>query len=214
MAILQVPVTKGKGFIEINTDDIPEAVYAEVILQGLKVLVNRGASKITKENHPDEATLKAEAMIQAEKQKTELLSVDAEGKYNGSIKLTGGKAKSKESGAVMTEARRLAKNLVKDMMKEKGIKISHVDAKDITAAANELLSEMPDLIETAKSNLAAREAIPIAGKIDIKSLIKVNPKKVAAAEAKKAADKANKPLSKTQAGKTKPRPKPGAQAQA
>jgi hypothetical protein len=205
MAILQVPVTKGKGFIDIETNDIPEAVYAEALLQGLKVLLNRGASKITKENHPDEKVLREEAMLQAEKQKQQIM--------DGTIKLTGSKAKSKESGVVMTEARRLAKNLVKDMMKEKGIKISHVDAKDITAAANELLGEMPELIETAKANIAAREAIPVAGKIDISAIIKVNPNKVAKAEAEKAEKRKNAPLSAKQAGKTKARgSKPGAQA--
>lgn len=207
MAILSVPVTKGKGFIEIDVDAIPAEVYTEVVLQGLKVLLNRGASKITKENIPNPEELKAEAMVAAEKQKTAIM--------DGSIKLTGSKAKSKETGAVMTEARRLAKNLVKDMMKEKGIKISHVDAKDITAAANELLGEMPELIETAKANLAAREAIPTAGKIDISAIIKVNPKKVAKAEAEKAEKRKNAPLSAKQAGKTKARgSKPGAQAPA
>lgn len=202
MAILQVPVTKGKGFIEINVDDIPGDVYAEVVLQGLKVLLNRGTSKITKDNIPNPEELKAEAMVAAEKQKTAIM--------DGSIKLTGSKAKPKETGVVMTEARRLAKNLVKDMMKEKGIKISYVDSKDITAAANELLEEMPELIETAKANLAAREAIPTAGKIDISTIIKVNPKKVAKAEAEKAAKKASAPLSAKQAGKVKARgSKPG-----
>jgi hypothetical protein len=41
--------------------------------------------------------------------------------------------------SIMTEARRLAKNLIKDEMKRQGIRISYVEAKDITALANELL---------------------------------------------------------------------------
>jgi hypothetical protein len=53
--------------------------------------------------------------------------------------------------------------------------------------------------------LTAREATPI--KIDIKSLIHTDPTLVAKDEAKKAADKAAKPLSKAQAGKVAPRAK-------
>lgn len=207
MAILQVPITKaGKtAYIEIDVDAIPPEVYTEVVLQGLKVLANRGASKITVAKLEGEELAKAQqaAMDQGHKQIAAIL--------DGTIKLTGSKSKTKASGAVMTEARRLAKNLVKDMMKEKGIKISHVDAKTITSAANELIDAMPELIAQAEENLKAREAIPTAGKIDISALIKVNPSKVAAAEAKKAKDKANAPLSAKQAGKTKARgSKPGA----
>src|SRR5262245_448893 len=43
--VLNVPITKGKGTIAINTKDIPDDVYNEVVLQGLKVLMNRGMSK-------------------------------------------------------------------------------------------------------------------------------------------------------------------------
>jgi hypothetical protein len=200
MAILQIPITKAKGFIEVDTTtDLPDDVYAEALLQGLKVLLNRGASKITKETYPDEAELKAEAMTKAEEQ------LDMVKK--GTIKFTGSSKKSKESGAVMTEARRLAKNIIKDEMKRNKIKISHVEPKEITAAANALLAEDPSIIETAKANLEARQATPV--KIDIKSLIKESPKLVKAAEEKKAKAKAERPLSKTQAAKVAPRTKPG-----
>jgi len=116
----------------------------------------------------------------------------------------GGKAKSKESAQVMTEARRIARNLVKDAMKEEGIKISHVKASEITAAANELIGDDPSIVEQAKANLAAAETAPKA-KINIKALIKEDPELVAKAEAKKAKERESKPLSKTQAGKVKPR---------
>jgi len=194
MSILQVPVTKGKGSIEIDADKLPIEVYEEALLQGLKVLANRGTSKITKEAYPDEAEMKATAMAKAEEQVALMMK--------GEIKFTG-KAKSKKaSGAVMTEARRLAKNVVKDELKKNKIKISHVDAKDITAAANALIDEDPSFIAQAEANLSERAQVPV--KIDVAALVKINPKKKAADEAKKAAEKANKPLSATQAGKTKP----------
>lgn len=200
MTMLTIPITKGKGSIDIETGDIPEDVYAEALIQGLKVLLNRGASKITKETYPVDTELQAAAMAKANEQ-LELVKTSK-------IKFTGAKA-TKASGAVMTEARRLAKNIIKDEMKRVGIKISHVEPKEITAAANELLKSDASIIETAKANLEARLATPVKG-IDIKSLIKESPKLIAAAEAKKAKDKANKPLSKTQAGKTQTRTKPKA----
>lgn len=200
MSRIQVPITKGKGFIEVETDDIPVSVYAEALLQGMKVLLNRGASKITKTTYPNAEELAQAAMAKAAEQ-MELVMTEK-------IKFTGGKAK-KASGAVMTEARRLAKALVKDAMKAEGIKISHVAAKDITAMANEILNDPEQgqpIIDQAKANLAEREKTPI--KISVKGKIKEDPKLVAKAEEKKAKDQ----LSAKQAGKVKARTKkPAAQ---
>lgn len=195
MTIMQVPVTKGKGHVDIDTDTIPAEVYAEALLQGLKVLVNRGTSKITKTTYPDADELKAAAMAKAAEQ-VELLN-------KGDIKFTGASKAKKASGAVMTEARRLARNLVKDEMKRAGIKVSHVDASEITKAANELLAQDDTLIQQAEVNLAERSKTQV--KIDVSALVKVNPKKVAAAEA--AAAKKKSTLSATQAGKVQVRAK-------
>lgn len=202
MAKLSVQITKGKGSVEVDTDtDLPDEVYKEALLQGLKVLLNRGMSKITKETYSNPDELKAAAMAQAEK--------NVEAVKEGKIKFSSGTKAKKASGAVMTEARRLARNLVKDEMKRQGIKISHVEASEITKAANALLDEDPSIVETAKANLEAREAVPV--KIDVKA-IPISQKKVAAAEKAKAQKKET--LSKTQAGKPKTRAKgqPAAQA--
>lgn len=210
MAELQVPITKGKGTIIIDTDAIPEDVYREALLQGLKILANRGTTKITAETYPNEDERRKAAMEMAEKQKELIMT--------GKIKFTGQKAK-KASGAVMTEARRLARNLVKDEMKRQGIKVSHVEASEITKAANALLEADDSIIKQAEQNIAERDA-KIKGTglaINVKDLIKVSDKKVAAAEAKKAKDRAAKgeTLSATQAGKVTARAKgKGAAAQA
>lgn len=195
--IMAIPVTKGGATVDVDVSKLPDDVYREALLQGLKVLANREMSKITKENIPNEAERKSEAMVKAE--------ANVQKMYEGKIKITGKKSTAKVSGAVMTEARRLAKNLIKDAMKAQGIKISHVKSSEITSAANALLDSDPSLIAQAEANLADREKVQV--KIDIKSLIKTDPKLVAAAEEKKAKDKANRTLSKTQAGKTAPRAK-------
>jgi hypothetical protein len=197
MGIYQVPVTKGKTTIEVDDIALSDDVMREVILQGLKVLMNRGTSKITKEAYPDPEEMKAAAVKAAE--------VQAEALKAGKIKFSGSAKVKKASGAVMTEARRIARNMVKDSMKEQGLKISHFEASEITAAANALLEADPTIVETAKVALEERAKKPIA--IDIKSLVKESPKLVQKALDKKSKAKADAPLSKTQAGKTQPRAK-------
>lgn len=204
MAIMQVPVTKGKGVVEIDTDSLPEAVYAEALLQGLKTLLNRGQSKITVAELGDAETVKREAMIAAEKQKGKILA--------GDIKFSGKSKASKVSGAVNTEAMRIARNRVKDAIKAAGMKISHVKASEITAAAKELVAADQTIVAEAEANLAKRAETPMP--IDIKALVKEDPKLVAKAEAKKAEAAKDKPLSKTQAGLVKGRKAKASQAEA
>jgi hypothetical protein len=155
-------------------------------------------SKVTKETYPNADEMKAKAM--------EVAAAQVELVMTSKIKVTGGKKKSGATGAVMTEARRLAKALVKDEIKRKGLKVSHYEASEITKAANLYLeSEMgAKLIEKAKANLAEREAIKLGEGIDLTSVISASPKLVAAAEAKKAKGGS---LSAKQAGKVAKRAK-------
>lgn len=195
--IMSIPLKNGAGNVEVDTARLPDDVYREAMLQGLKVLAERSMSKITKEAYPDEAERKAAIKAKAE--------ANVEDMYNGKVKITGKAAVKKASGAVMTEAMRLARNLVKDAMKANKIKISHVKASEITAAAKALLDADPSILATAEANLKAREATPV--KIDITKLVHTDPGLVAKDEAKRAAAKADKPLSAKQAGKVAPRAK-------
>ena len=201
--IINVPITKGKSTLAVDINAIPDDVFAEVVLQGLKVLLNRGTSKVTKETYKEAEAMKAKAMEVA---KTQLDAV-----MTSKIKFTGGKKKSGTTGAVMTEARRLAKALVKDEIKRKGLKVSHYEPSEITKAANLYLeSEMgAKLIEKAKANLAEREAIKLGEGIDISAVIHPSQKLVDAAEAKR---KPKDQLSAKQAGKVAKRAKGEAQA--
>lgn len=199
--IVNVPITKGKTTLAVNIDAIPGDVWAEVILQGLKVLLNRGTSKVTKETYPQADQLAAKAVEVANEQ-LELV-------MTSKIKFTGGKKKSGATGVVMTEARRLAKALVKDELKRAGIKISHVEASEITKAANAYLetAKGAELVEQAKKNLAEREKVSIGATMDIKAMVAISPELVAKAEAKKAKDKAGT-LSAKQAGMVSKKSKP------
>lgn len=201
MAVLKIPVTKAARTIDVDTDSLPEEVYAAAMAEGLKVLLNAKMSKIAVKDLEGEhlAAAREAAMRKAEENLAAL--------YAGKIKTTRtATAKdasgSKVSGPVLVEARRLAKAKVKDLMREAGIKISHVEAKQITAAANELLAQDPSFIEQAKINLEARATQPVA--IDIASLIHESPKLVAKATEKKAKDKETRVLSAKQASKVAP----------
>jgi hypothetical protein len=200
--VLRVPVTKAKGgFVEINTAELPDDVYAEALALGVKELANRKMSKITKAQYPDADELKAAALAQAQKNVEDIKA--------GKIKFAGKSSATKVSGAEKTEAMRIARNLIKDTLKREKIKISHVKASEITAAAKVLLEQDPKIMEQAKANLAARDTIG-TGSINIRALIHEDPALVAKAEAKAAKEKSGT-LSAKQAGMTK-KSKPGASA--
>lgn len=205
--LVQIALKNAAGTIEVDTAKLPDDVYREALMQGLKVIAERGMSKITKANIPDEDERRKEIKAKA--------LANVQDMYDGKVKITGAAKAKKASGAVMTEAMRIARNLVKDAMKANKIKISTVKASEITKVAKLYIEQNPSVLETAEKNIREREATPV--KLDIKSLIHVDPELVAKDEAKRAAAKADKPLSAKQAGKVAPRAKgskPTAQATA
>lgn len=192
---LDVMVTKAKEVLAIDSDALPEHVFIAFLKEGAKHYLNRGMTKITKKEYPDAEQLKAAALVQGQKNLENIMA--------GNIRIVGAAKATKTSGAVMTEARRLARNLVKDEIKRQGLKVSHFEAKEITKAANAILENDDSLIKQAEANLAERAKTPV--KIDIKSIIKESPEKVKAAEEKKAKARATAAASKTQAGVVQPR---------
>ncbi len=203
---MQIPITKGGpgAFVEIEQDKIPEAMYAEALYLGLKEMANRKMSKITV------AKLEGEDLAKARAAAMEVAQKNVEEINTGTFKVHGQKAAAgKVSGAIQTEAMRIARNIVKDTLKAAGYKISHYKASEISAAAKELLTGSPDIYKTAEANIAKRAEAP-AG-IDLSSLVKgmkEDPELVKKAEAKKAEKKTQ--LSAKQAGMvaTKAKPKP------
>lgn len=198
MAILKIPVTKaGNKVIEVNTEtDIPDAMYQLALEEGLKILLNKGMSKIaTKGLEGDELDSAKEAAYAKGLENFEALKA-------GKIKKGRQTSDKKVPGVVMTEARRLAKEVVKNEIRAANMKISHVEASEITKAANALIEADPSFIETATANIEARAAKKVTA-VDIASLIHESPKLVKAAEERKAAAKTV--LSAKQAGKAAPR---------
>jgi hypothetical protein len=204
MAILKIPVTKaGNRVIEVDVSKFSDEVYEHAMIHGLKPLVNANMTKIlTKDLEGDDlADAQAAAFAKAEENLAKL--------YDGNVKRSRGGVKTadgkKVPGVVMTEARRLAKEVVKNEIRASGKKISHVEPSLITKIANEMIAADPQFIADATANIEARAKI--APKIDLSGLLVESPKLLAAAEARKAESK--KTLSAKQAGKVAPRkPKP------
>jgi len=201
MPILNIPIAKaGKGVtFAVDTDvfnalmeDNPEAAM-RIVEEGFKAILNSRMSKLAAPSKLEGAEAeanKAAALAKAEENLNDLKAG----------KLTKKTSAAKAAGvnrAELTEAIRLAKNVVKNEIRKAGQKVSLVAAKVITDAAKALVESNPSFIEEAKANLA--EAAKVEPKMDIMSLIKLDPKLVAKAEADKAERKAQ--LSAKQASK-------------
>lgn len=203
MAIISVPIVKGKGVVEFDTDALPEAVFAEAVLQGLKTLVNRGMSKITVKDLGSAEEVQKEAMIVAQQNVAKINSGDI--KFSGKTKA----ATAKLDKAVGTEALRIARERVRDALKAAGKKLYAVKASEITTAAKELIGLDPSIIAAAEAAIKARSEAPTSVDLSaIISAVKEDGAKIAKAEAKKAEEKASKPLSAKQAGAVKGRKPP------
>lgn len=209
--IAMIPLKSDCGEVEINFSALPIEVYKMLLVEGAKSIINTvGMSKklpgITKLEGAAKEKAIAEVREQAEKNVREMMA--------GTI--SKGRAKgAKVSGAVATEALRLAKMLVKDHIRANGQKIGAYTAKEITEAAKKVLEGNPGLVAQAEKNLAERagEASHTKG-LDLTSLfgakassdeVKAKPKAPPKRKAKEEGQ-----LSAKQAGLVAPRKKPEA----
>lgn len=199
--LIRVPISKaGKAVtFDVDTDELNAMFDANpdlmktLIAEGLKTILNSRMSKLA-------APTKLEGKA-LEDNKVAALEAAAKNLKDFADGLIGkkGASASKAAGvdrAVMTEAIRLAKDVVKNEIRKAGMKISHVAPKDITEAAKALVAGDEQYINDAKIALAERANIKSA--VDIGSLIKESPNLVAKAEKAKAERKDQ--LSAKQAG--------------
>lgn len=194
-----VMISKAKQALEFDSDTImpddPEEqkrIKSEIFREGLKVVLNRGMAKIATAGLEGDELVKAQAEALAKAQE------NAENLQSGKVRFVGGTKKKAGDRAITTEARRIAREAVKQALKENGEKVSHYSAKAITEAADAFIQENDWVVEQAKENLA--KVKERHAKIDI-STMRPDPVKVKAAETAKAKKKGSIPLSKLQAGK-------------
>lgn len=203
MAKLNIPITKGGASIEVDTDSMPESMYIMAMQEGLKVMLNKRMSKVTVAKLEGEKLAEAReaAMVIARKNYEEVMAGTMKGgRVAGAAKI---------SGVVMTEARRLAKEVVKNEIRAAGLKVSHVEASAITKLANELIASDQSYVAQATENIEKRKAKvnedQAAALAFLQKLggVAESPKLVAKAEKEKAEKKST--LSALQAGKVAPR---------
>jgi len=192
---LKIPVVKAKGeFLELDVDALPIHVYRELLVQGAKVILNRGQTKITKAAYPNPQELKDAAMEKARE--------TLEAMYAGKVRIMGGAKSDKVPREVMTLARQMAKAIVKQQIKDAGMRISLFEAKDITAAANGMLAATPELIDQARAELDKRNSLKVKG-FDIGTL-----KQSKSKEQELERKKAEKVLAAAKAGQVATRGRP------
>lgn len=147
MGILAIPITKAKKNMPVNTDELPEEIYAAALAEGLKVLLNKNMSKITGMKDMDAEELEKAQVAAWNKAEENLKNL-----LEGNLKKR--KAATKESREVTTEAMRLAREAIKAAYREAGKKISGIKASVITAAAKDLIAEDESFILKARENVA------------------------------------------------------------
>lgn len=187
--IIKVPIVKATrkndaSWAEVDLEQLPPDVLKEIYLQGCKTLLNRGMSKIT--GKKDDASVKAVMEIAAK---------NLEDLYAGKVRMSAG-VRTKITGAVKTEAMRIARQIIKDGLKAEGLKVSHYSAKDISEAATLFLEsdDGKEVWEEAKAAVEARTEKEKKSKDAVKGIVtnlEVNPEMVA--KANEAAAKRKKP---------------------
>lgn len=195
---LRIPVVKAKGYvidgkaadhIEVELSKVPNDMYELALAQGLKDIINGGATKIKKEDYKTDNEYRAEAMKTAR----ERLEMVYEGKIKKSRSATATPEFEGYDAPIITEARRIAKEIVKSQIKAMGKSVTRCDPSQITMWANEVLKSHPYLFKKAQENLEARKAPKIEG---LKIEVEESPKRIAELAEKKAAKKSTtKPAS-------------------
>lgn len=216
--IFQVKITKGgkNAFLTVDVSELPDDAYRAVITAGLEAYANSRMSKV-----PGPKAVEEKPSIANDR--TEADGSVIEGAYSMAMRIAAeniaalktGKTKAKKSGEkselpreINTEAMRIARNMVKDAIREAKGYPSTYPASEITAMAKVFISRKPEIVAQAKENIAKRKALEssTALEINVLDLGKPDPVKLAEREAKAEAaakKRADKPLSAKQAGKTK-----------
>lgn len=192
---MKIKISKAKADLVVDFQSLPVEVQLYIVEQGLSKVLNSATAKETAATTPDETQRGLNAMGLAEKKLDSLKA--------GKLVARKSSGDGKTPAVVMTEARRLAKNIVKAGLKAKGKKISDFTAKAITEAANLYLADHKELVDQAKASIDAAAALAASAEVNVDA-IPVDPVKVAARE-KANADKRAETAAKN-AGK------PGGQA--
>lgn len=181
MPVIKVHIAKANKDLEKEFNDFPPDIKLYIIEQGLGKLLNAATAKETKATTPDDATREANAFALAEKKLQSL--------QEGKLVSRARKSDSKVPAVVRAEAMRQAKLICKAKIKAANQKITAYTPKAITEWSTEYLTNHPELIAQAQAAVDAANQMAATAEADVSS-IPVDPTRVAANEAKKAAARA------------------------
>ena len=216
-----VPLKGGCGHVTLDDiDAVPIEQFRYIIQQGLEAIVNSvGMSKLL----PGITKLEGADLEKAKDAVRKQARANLEDIKKGTIKLKGARSAVKVEGAVQIEAMRLAKEMVKDLIRNSDQKIGAYKASEITSAAKNVLEANPDLFAKAQANLNERAGAAKTTKaLDLKSMfgakaeseeVKAKPKganlkkarEAKASEAKGSAEGQTRAKPKADAAKVAPR---------
>lgn len=205
---VKIPKCKGQ-FLEFDTDKVvgsdhkndPNSEEGQSYLTVMKYIIQKGVESIINRGGLSKISvvgLEGAELEGAEAAAKEIVEKNLAALYKGEIRMVGVRKTKGGDRAVTAEARRIARDLVKQELRRQNLKPSHYSAKAITEAADEYISEHPEITEQAKDNLKKKEDIATTVKFDV-SKMAPDPKLVAKAESKKKKDKV--PLSAKQASR-------------
>ncbi|MGI0083674.1 MAG: hypothetical protein ACREBQ_01185 [Nitrososphaerales archaeon] len=198
MAILMIPISKAGNYqLPVDTEDadLPVEMYIRALEEGFKVLLNARMSKVT-----GVTTLKGDELAKAHAKAKEIADENYSRLMAGT--LTKGRQKASANGEpreVMTEALRLAKEIVKNQIRKNGGRISKVPMSKQTEVAREILAtedknDPKSCVAKARVNLAERSNELVPEKVDYASRLVESTELIErgnrAAQAKKAKAKA------------------------
>src|SRR6266851_352406 len=165
-----IPLKGGCGHVTLeDADAVPLEMYRYIFQQGLEAIVNSvGMSQLLKGITKLEGTDAEKAKDAVRKQ----ARANVQDLLKGQIKRKGARSEAVKVGdAVQTEALRMAKEMVKDLIRQSNQKIGAYKASEITSAAKDVLEANPDLIKKAEANLAERAGAAKTTKaLDLKAM--------------------------------------------
>ena len=197
-----VEIAKAAAVYNIDSSKLSDELYREVVRLGLKAMMERGLAKNTKNNTSSAEDLAAKHQGPVGR---ELLAALLDGSYAHGEERRRSRPCRRKSAPKRCALRRTRQG------QDQGLEAEDFDFKlpsDITAAAKQVLEAMPQIVDQAKANIAARGTVDGVATLDISKLIHADEKQVAKVEKEKAERKADRQLSAKQAGKVKPRSKP------
>lgn len=202
--VFDIVVTKAKQSIPVDWASLPPEVQLYVVKYGLEKLLNTAAGKITKNNTDSAEEMATLAMAEANK-KLDALKAGKTGRASAKA--------SKVDRTVMTEAKRLALNVIKAGIKANNERISDYASSSLTAAAAEYLAEHPELIAMAQETVTAANVMAEVAKTGVVAGIAKDPDKVKKNDAKRKTDRETTAAKKAgmpgpQASQLKRRPVP------